>query len=270
MPAFQPISRERHAGKRWKRFVNFSFAAKEAVAPLAAAELPRIAVAMPIAFVEMAGHKQAVAVLSLVPGRNLFVAPDGRWIGPYIPALFRAFPFVLAKGPEGQQVLCIAEDSGMLTDGPEGEAFFGEDGKPAAAVADILKFLHQFERSRILAQQATACLEKHGLLQAWPVTLKTPDGEQQIPGLFRVDEAALNALGAEALVELRQTGALSLAYCHLLSVQHLPLLGKLADAQIKAMQKLAEQQAKQAALVQGRDLDLEFMNGETINFSGLG
>ena len=269
MTKFQPITRERFASKRWKRYNNYSFAADTTVVPLAAGELSTAVLSLPLGFLTQGERKQLVAVLSLVPGRNVFVAPDGRWIGPYVPAAFRSYPFAMARTPDEKLVLCIAEDSNLVTDGPDGEVFFGEEGKATEAMTDILKFLHQVENSRMAAQRATDCLDQHGLLQPWSITLKTPEGERQVPGLYKVDEAALNAVSAEILLELRQAGGLYLAYCQMLSMQHLPLLGKLADAQAKALQQRAQQKSKANVLHKGGELDLEFMNSETINFSGL-
>ena len=56
------------------------------------------------------------------------------------------------------------------------------------------------------------------------------------------------------------------AYCQLLSMQHLPLLGQLIDAQKKASDRaLALQQ-----LAPNGELELEFFNqGGTIDFSSL-
>lgn len=81
--------------------------------------------------------------------------------------------------------------------------------------------------------------------ESWPITnpfprprtrtcvgiaIKTEQGEAKTSGLFRVDEAALNAAPADDLVELRRTGALMMAYCQLFSSQHLAVLGRPAAA----------------------------------------
>ena len=62
--------------------------------------------------------------------------------------------------------------------------------------------------------------------------------EQQVEGLFRIDEAALNALPADALAEVRDANALALAYCQLLSQQRLQALGKLAHERNEAEKAL--------------------------------
>ena len=267
MPNFQAITRARHANQRWQRVSNYGFAAQDAVAPLVAAELPKAVMSQPIAFIEQAAGFVPAAVLSLMPGKDLYVAKSGCWTGDYIPAAFRSYPFRLANTDDGQQVLCIDEDSGLVSNSPEGERFFNEDGQPAQAILDILNFLTQVERSRVVTAAACAALQKHALIRPWTITLKTETGEQQIAGLFQIDEAALNQLSAEALHEVSQAGALPIAYCQLLSMQHLPLLGQLIDAHAKAEQAQA---LSLQHLAPGGDLDLEFFNqGGTFNFSKL-
>src|SRR3990167_8953984 len=262
MPNYQAISRQRHASQRWQRSSGYAFAAGDAVIPLAAAEMPKAVMSLPLAFIEQAEAFVPVAVLGLQPGSNLFVAPDGRWSGHYIPAAFRSYPFRLAQTEDAQQVLCIDEDSGLVSAGPAGGGFFTEDGQPAQAVLAILNFLNQIEQSRLATVAACAVLQQHQLIRPWPVTLQTDAGEQQITGLFQIDEAALNRLPADALHPLAQAGALLLAYCQLLSMQHLPVLGQLAQARAKAA-------AAPATLPPG-DLDLEFLNrGDTISFGNL-
>ena len=266
MPNYHAISPERHARQRWQRYSAYTFAAADSVVPLAAAELPKAVMSLPVGFIEQAGGFVPVAVLGLQPGKNLFVAPDGRWAGHYIPAAFRSYPFRLASTEDGRQVLCIDEDSGLVTGGPAGENFFTEDGKPVQAVLDILNFLNRVEQSRLATVAACAVLQKHNLIRAWPVTLKTDTGEQKIAGLFQIDEAALNQVSGEALLEVRQAGALPLAYCQLLSMQHLPLLGGLIEAHAKA----AAQALVAQRIAPDGNLDLEFLNQNgTISFAGL-
>lgn len=266
MPSYLPVTRERHAALRWRRYANFTFAAADTVAALVAAELPRAAMSLPIAFAEQGGAYLPVAVLGLQSGNNAFVAADWRWVGQYVPAVFRAYPFRLAQTDDGQRVLCVDEDSGLIGNWPAGEAFFGENGDPAPALRDILAFLTTLEQNRTITLAACEALHVHALIQPWPITIKTENGERQIGGLYRIDEAALNALPADALFEIKAAGALSIAYCQLLSMQHLPLLGQLVDAQNQASARtLALRQ-----LAPNGELELEFFNkGGTIDFSSL-
>ena len=266
MPNYQAISLERHGPLHWKRFSTYAFAAADSAAPLTIPELPKAVVSMPTGFVQHGEDFALVAVLGLSPGMNLFVAQDWRWLGQYIPAVYRSYPFRLAPTADGKQVLCVDEDSGLVTDGSKGESFFSEEDQPARAIQDILNFLTQLEQSRLHTVAACAALQKHKLIRPWTITVKTETGEQQATGLFQIDEVALNQLSGDALLELRQTGALLVAYCQLLSMQHLPVLGQLAEAHAKASEKALAAQK----FMSGNDLDLSFFNKNgTISFAGL-
>ena len=267
MPNYHAITSERHAQKRWKRYSSYAFAAADAVVPLTAVELPSAMMAMPIAFVEHDGRFIPVGVVGLQPGMNLFVTSDWRWVGNYIPAAFRAYPFRLANTEGGKQVLCIDEDSGLINeggDGTAGEGFFTAEGQPTQAIQDSLNFLSQLEQSRIATAAACAVLQKHAVFQPWKITVKTGSSEQQVAGLHQIDEAALNALSGEAFLEIRLAGALPVAYCQLLSMQQLPRLGQLAEANAKAAAQAGQN------LTSAADQNLAFFsNNGTINFGGL-
>lgn len=260
MPNFQAVSKAAYANKRWKRYSSYTFAANDAVAPLVAHELPRAMMHLPIGFMKQQDVFVPVAVLGLQPGQNLFVAPDGRWIGGYTPAAYRGYPFQLATSAEGQSVLVIDDGSGLITDmQDEGEAFFDDEGNPAKPVKDVLDFLGQVQANRAATERTCAVLGEHQLIQPWPITVQGASGERKVEGLYRIDEAALNAAPASVFEALNRVGALPVAYCQLLSMQHLQTLGKLAHA---------HQQAAQPVLTTASgDLDLEFLNnGGTISF----
>lgn len=261
MPRFTVISREHHAAKRWQRYTSYAFAAADAVVPLVAHELPPAVLSLPIGFIQAGDQFIPVAVFGLKSGQNLFVTPDGRWLGGYIPAAYRGYPFALASTEEGQQVLCIDEDSGLLSE-TEGEAFFGEDGQPAQGVKDVLDFLTQVAQNRQATQRICAVLQQHNLVQPWLIKMQSEEGEKSIEGLFRIDEAALNQLPAEAFEDLRQGGGLPIAYCQLLSMRHLPRLGALAQAHAQTTAPLPQ--------TPSGELSLEFLNDNgTIHFGNL-
>lgn len=258
MPDIQVVSRERHADKRWQRYTSYSFAAADAVAPLVIQEIAKACVVLPLGFMAADEGFLPVAVQGLAPGTNLWVGPDGRWLGDYVPAVYRAYPFKLANTNDNQQVLCIVEDSGLLSD-TDGELFFDEAGEPAQPVKDVLNFLTQVAANHQATQLACAALQKHNLIKPWPIKLNTDDGTQNVEGLHTIDEAALNQLPAEALLELRDSSALIMAYAQVLSTQHLQKLGQLmkqhAAHDITALQ------------TPSGELDLEFLNdGGTISF----
>ncbi|MBB1074805.1 SapC family protein [Rhodoferax sp. 4810] len=240
-PQFTPVSFDRHANKLWRRFTSYHFAQSSAVLPLVAAELAKSVMAFPIAFIQdEAGAYTPVAVLGFNAGQNLFIAPDGRWLGRYIPAVLRGHPFRLASLGNDKLALCV-DDNSELVQEVDGEPFFTADGQIAPSVAQLMEFLRQLEHNRQLTITAMATLANHQLLQPWPIKIdQGAAGERQLTGLYRVDEAAFNNAPLEVLTAVRAAGGLPIVYCQLLSMQHLSMLGEMAAAQARAQAQLLQ------------------------------
>jgi hypothetical protein len=218
-----PVDSERHKGKGWRCQTAYGFAATEALVPLVGVDFARAAIAMPIAFIEQSGRYLPVAVMSPVQGRNFFVAPNGQWLGSYVPAALRSYPFSLGR-VEGSDrvVLCIDEDSGWVIDSgvnADVTKFFEEDGSPSAATKATLDFLQQVERGRSITDLAVAALTEARVILPWPLTVQDGNQQVQINGLYRIDEAALNALDNETFLKLRRASALVIAQMQLISMQ---------------------------------------------------
>jgi hypothetical protein len=253
------ISKTAHGDKKWKRYESYDHAKRDAVAPLTIQELVRASKIMPICFIKMGEGYLPAALQSLVPNINLFVAPNGKWVGGYTPACYRSYPFLLAKAEEGKTLLCADMDSGLI--GDEGEPLF-VDGEPAKEVTEVLGFLNAVQANREASERVCAVLAKHELITPWELKVKTSEGEKPVRGLYRIDETALNSLPAEALAEVRDGGGLPVAFCQLLSIQNLPFLAQLAKLHEKPQEPEAD-----ALVDENGELDLEFMNdGGTIKF----
>lgn len=262
MPNIQVISRERHAHQRWNRFTTYAFAAQDACIALVAQELPQAMLHMPIAFLVEGDSCVPVAIQGFSAHQNLFVAIDGSWSCAYLPNAYRCYPFSFSESNQGQQILCFDEDSGLLS-ATQGEAFFDEAGQPSKAVSEVMDFLGQMLANRLHTQRICALLQKHQLIQPWPIQLRDAHGEQAMHGLYRIDEPRLNQLSADVLLELRDTGALLCAYCQLLSTPHLQNLGKLVETRVKALGKTSAHLP-----IKNKELDLSFLEGrETFKFS---
>jgi hypothetical protein len=246
MPSYVPVSRDRHIAKAYLGAKGYSVAATEAIIPLVAAELPKAVLSMPVAFMEQDGRFRLVAVLSLQPGQNLYVGPDGRWLGAYIPAALRGRPFaLLQQEASAKGILCVDEASGLVVDAgtPGAEPFFAEDGTPTAALRQVLDFLSQVEANRTAGDRAMAALAAAGVIGPWQLGAETPAGRKTITGLHRIDEARLNALDEAAFLGLRASGALALAYAQLLSTGQLSTFQSLAQLQARLAQAQAQQQS---------------------------
>jgi hypothetical protein len=257
------IDRKRHAGKGWLQPAGYSFAATQALFPLVGREFSMAAAVMPIAFIEQAGRYLPAAVLSPVQGRNLFIGPQGQWLGNYVPALLRTYPFFLLRNEGGENAtLCIDESSGLIVDAnEETQRFFQEDGSPSPAVKAILDFLQQLEHNRTLSDLAVAALAEIGLIAPWPLAVSIDNQPKTINGLHRVDEAKLNAIDDESFLKLRKSGALPLAYMQLQSMGRLEVFG-----QLDRLQQQLAQAAHQANNLSLDDFFAKAQN-ETLKFS---
>ncbi|WP_141441426.1 SapC family protein [Vreelandella titanicae] len=234
MSRFIPLSSDLHQGKGWLKPADHSYIAGQSAIPLVAEELPHALSTMPTGFRQQQdGSYELVAVCSLDEQRNLFVHPDGRWIGSYRPASVRAYPFQLLHNQEQKQyVLGIDEDSGLMLDnvGDQGHPFFDEQGQPAEQLGQLIKFLTKYEQQRRTTQNAVNMLSSLGLIMPWKINMATTqEGAplQALEGLYRIDEQALRELPVDRLDALRQVSAFPIIYGQLFSQHRLDVLIRL-------------------------------------------
>jgi SapC len=217
------VSKSTHSQKVWRRPAGYQFVVKEPLAQIIFAEVVKVGSWMPIVFVEQANRYVLMAMMCPMPGHNLFVGPDGQWLGGYIPASLRSYPFRLVR-PEGseQMALCVDEDSGLVKDADEkGENFFTADGKPSQSVSQLMEFLRQIEANRMATDLAMASLAEAGVIEPWPLEVDVGGKKAAIRDLHRVNESALAALDDERFLKLRKTGALRLAFAQIMSMQQI-------------------------------------------------
>lgn len=219
MPQWTIISRQQHASARYLPRQGYNHVGKQIITPVLLAELPKLINQYVLGFVADGQKFLAVALLGIEQDRNLYVNHDGRWIGDYVPAYVRGYPFALSPDKQGQLVLCV--DADQLTKDVNGQALFDDDsGEPTEQITKTLEFLHQCDADKRRTQAAVNALQQAGVLQPWELAFTPGEGEKakQVEGLYRVDERVLNTLDETAYAELK--GApMTLAYAHLFSVQ---------------------------------------------------
>ncbi len=234
MSKLTPVTRGRYAGKRWRRSKNFGFASQVSTVPVATVELSQAAMVLPLGFIETAGFYSLVAILSLVPNRNMFVAPDGRWLCGHIPALLRCYPFRIIRQPGTEDdILCTDEDYKLAAEGDQdGVDFFDQNGNLAPALKTACDFLVQVEGSLRGTQAGVAALAAAGVMRPWKIQIKTEQGfDKTVDGLHAIDEAALAGLGDEAILNVHKAGGLPIAYAQLLSMGNLNIFKDLSKYQ---------------------------------------
>jgi hypothetical protein len=251
MVQFVPLTRDRHGAKACDQTANYAFAADRTVVPLVAAEFLNAARTMPIALIEHAGDFVPVALMSLTRGKNSFVDPNGRWLGRYVPAAFRNYPFSLLRHEQTNEwVLCVDETSSAIVErGENSLPLFDDDGELSAAMKQMLGVLSAVEQNRGATAVAVAALKQAGVVRPWEVRRTIAAEQRVLQGLYCVDQAALEALGDDGVLAIRSAGALTPAYTQMLSMGQLEVLDALARMEmeaVKAKPGLAQPQDKQA------------------------
>lgn len=216
------LSRTAHAEQGYRPRQGYHHAARRMVAPVILAELHRILPHYAVGLLPMGAGLMPVAVLGVANDQNLYVDADGRWRGGYAPATLRGYPFALTGGQNGDKALAI--DAEHLS--RDGQPLF-EGGELGDTVAQTLQFLQQYDHNRQATRAACQSLREADVLAPWPLSVPIGEEHRQINGLYRVDEAALNALSAEAYAAL-QGAPMKLAYAQLYSIGQVAQLAQLA------------------------------------------
>ncbi|TYT73157.1 SapC family protein [Desulfobotulus mexicanus] len=253
-------------GKKWRRFNNYSFAAKDPVINIVGAEVGKASLAMPLAFIVSEFQYTLVAVLSPVNNENAFISPQGSWLGNYVPATFRSYPFRLYQAEDMKApALCIEADSNLLVDQGDDTAadaleFFDENGKPAAELQKVIDFLTQIERNRIATQKVVDLVAQLDLLEPWDYQPLVDDTIQKVNGLYRINEKKLNDLSSAEFQHLRDEAALPIIYAQLISTNHITVF----DHLFRLRKKVSSSQVKPLDIGQIEELFSD--NDDTLKF----
>ena len=218
-----PVSAGRHAGCSVE-LRDHAFCRRVNSVPLTVAEFRSAAGEYPIVFVNGSGGVQPAVVLGLRREENLFVSEEGAWLGGYVPAFVRRYPFVFSAGPDERFVLCVDEAFHGFNREGRGEALFTPEAQPSPYVGRVLRFLQdyraQFLRSRAFCRR----LEDLGLLA--PMRARTGAGSRAVSlgGFSAVDRARLKDVPGDKLADLAASDELELVYLHLQSLRNFDAL----------------------------------------------
>ena len=200
----------------------FTFAATTHVVPVTVTEFAAAALSYPIVFVGEA--KTPLAVMGLRDGDNLFVSADGHFRPEvYIPAFIRRYPFVFAADESNERfVLCVDRAAPFISDKPD-IPFFVE-GQPSPYTQNAMAFCNDFETERRRTDAFVKILTDLDLFEVKEASFSppnpdgTPGAPQKLADYFGVSEQKLRALSPEKFAELRDNGALTAIYAHMISL----------------------------------------------------
>lgn len=214
------VSRTEHAHSGFLPRVDYLFTADKPIAPLLVSELSHALPHYVIGFVKSAGQYHLVVLLGKRKGGHVYLHPDGRWIGRYIPAVLRGYPFAFGNTQDGGHVLQLDAEH-LASEG--GEPLFGEDGELTENIKKRIEFLTQVEKNRRITLKACAALADAGTLVPWQ-----EESGQWAKGLYRFDENALNSLSPEKYHALRGV-PMAIAHAQMFSMNQIDQLAQRAQ-----------------------------------------
>lgn len=225
MTQWQPLSPNKHSLLGWRPFTHYGFAAQSTFIPISVSELLAINGVMPLAFAKHQNDEfQLVAIQGLSHQQNLYVGRDGKWLGRYVPAMHRGYPFKLKPSEDaGKFVLCGDIASEWLHDPsePDDHRVFTAQGNLSPHVQEVATFLQNLQKDLQRTCSLVSQLNDANLIEPWPIQFSSPEAssgqQQQVKGLFRIKETQLRTTDPNTLTKLAQSGALSVAYAQLLS-----------------------------------------------------
>ena len=215
---------------------DFSFSTQTNSIPLAAVEFFDTAREYPIAFTgQEGGAFFPIALFGVRQNENLFVSTEGKWLGKYIPAFVRRYPFVLAEKQDADDFNVFIDEAYPGFGAADGERLFEGSGDHSPLLKQALEFLSTYQgeikRTRLFVERLQA------LDLLIPRVLEVVRKDQPalvLQGFSVVDEGRLMALGDAQLVELARSGLLAWIYAHLMSLGNVSELASRLDARLTA------------------------------------
>lgn len=220
----EPLTVEAHGSLGIKASAQpFGFLREAHFVPLTVAEFQPAGLSYPVIF--MGDNRMPAAVMGVNSGENLFVDDAGRIATTaYAPAFVRRWPFVLAQDTtQDQLVVCIDREAEVVSEQPDVPFF--TNGELSDFSKNAVQFCENFETERRRTESFVELLRSYDLLEQKYARFQPRDAQGQPQGqeitiadYWGVSEAKLNGLSHQVLVELRDNGALSQIYAHIMSL----------------------------------------------------
>lgn len=218
-----PLNSQEHKTWKSRNFDDASFIGTTHAIPLTIDEFVDAQRQLPIVFTS-GESPLPIALMGLNEGVNTYVGDDGKLIDQvYLPAYARRYPFMLARLRQDSEELslCFDPEAGVVGESKEGNALFGDDGKPTDFTNGILEFCQRFEESGHRTKAFMDELDKHELLMDGEIAITRNDNPDK-PFIYRgfrmVDENKLRELPTETLEALHKNGMMMLIHAHLFSL----------------------------------------------------
>lgn len=212
---------------------GYEFSRAANCVPIMAVEFLKSGRVTPLVFLEQGGVVLPVGLLGLRQGENLCLSAAGDWVGEYVPAYVRRYPFIFATSEDGSTfTLCIDDSYSGFNQSGSGDALFESAGGHSPYLEKVLSFLKEYELQYRRTQEFCTILKDLSLLEPMQARFTLASGENiALTGFLSVSRERLKEIPADKLVEATAKGVLELIYCHLFSLENFAQLVKALNEQ---------------------------------------
>jgi hypothetical protein len=221
----EALSVEKHIDLKLDLTVSYAFVAGVHMVPLSYSEIIPASRFCPVIFPEK-DKPFPNALMSLDPGKNVFVNEKGDWTGHYIPAHIRLYPFAL--GQTGKQANFAV---GVDTSAPHfltgrGEPLYTANGEPSQFLNTTIDALKKFYHELAQTGELFALFAKNNIIYPAQATVKRHGTPALIKGFSSVDTQKLADLDPKIIKDWIKRGFMSIIFAHINSLLNIPLLEK--------------------------------------------
>ena len=227
-----PVSPQAHGDVAIRSAGDFAFARDVNSVPLMSVEFELSAPEYPIVFTGEGANLMPAVLLGVRDNENLFVDAEGKWVGKYVPAFVRRYPFVFSSDDGQNFTLCVDEKFAGVNRQGRGERLFDADGTRTQYLQGVLNFLQSYQAQHEATRALCERLAALDLFEAMQAQFVLKSGQRMLLGGFKsLSREKLRNLSGDDLAQLAKSGDLDLIYAALQSLRNFtPLAEKLPDA----------------------------------------
>lgn len=226
MPAFVALHHQHHKNLSIDPSKIEAQGAHERMVPVVLSEFLKLVVQYPIVFTKNAetGRFVCVALLGFAPEENLFWQ-NNQWQGIYTPLNILRQPFFIGQEND-KAIICIDTQSDCLDKGQEklllSQSIFTEQGEETEFLRNTKKMLAELIDGERQTHDFIQTLLELKLIMPMSLDITFANQqEQQVQGLYTVDEEKLEALHTDPLLMLQQKNYLKPIYILIASLGHI-------------------------------------------------
>lgn len=253
MANFAPIKKDKHQNLKVSSKRGLEHIAQQHLIGANAKEFNQLASSFPLFFIKEGDVYRAAALLGLQAGENLYYYED-RMNALSIPQALSLSPFSLGLDDEKENTLtaCINLESPYVGEDKE-LALFDEQGNETEVFKSVQQSLGQLYENEVMTEKFIKELAEKDLLTEFELLIDLTSGEKKrLIGLYGIDEAKLNALPDEQILDFHKRGMFVPIHSMMISLGQVNRLAQLrnqhAKDTVEALQlRPIAQEAKQAS-----------------------